>query len=159
MSLSSARSTLTRGASALATAALLVTAPAGMPGPYRSVAYAQPAQSKVAFSPRECEIVNNLLVHEVKNYKAQTGDPESAMSPTLPKSALVFIGLGRKVMACDGPVISWVTRGDKSILDAVLVRLRLQEDKKQIPAGLTRKFESVIAKAAQSASLEPAPPK
>src|SRR5262249_42168047 len=87
-----------------------------------------------------------LLFSEMKNYKPRPGDADSVMSQALPASMIKFVGLDRKVMACDGESLEWSTRGDKSILDAVVVGIDLLERAGKAPKGLTNKFYSVVAK-------------
>jgi hypothetical protein len=119
---------------------------------------AQSQPASVKFTAKECEIVNNLLLDEIKTYKPRPNGPNSNKTQTLIKSAFVFIGLDRDQMTCDGTVINWSTRGDKSILDAVALRIFDLERARKIPTkGLTDKFISVIGKNSQSASLEPHP--
>jgi hypothetical protein len=121
-----------------------------------STGHTQPAS--VAFTPAECKYVTNLLLDEMEHYKSRLGDANSVMTPTLIKSAKQFIGLDREQMLCDGPAISWSTRGDKSILDAVALRLNNLERNKKIPTkDLAYRFMSAVGKSAQSASLEPSP--
>jgi hypothetical protein len=148
-----------RGASALATAALLITSPVAVSGPYRSVAYAQPMQGKTLFTAQECAIITRLLVDEMKTYKSRPNDPDSVMTPTLIKSASGFIGLDKDQMVCEGPIITWSTRGDKAVLDAVALEIHDLEQARKIPTkGLMDKYLSVIGKTSQRASLEPLPP-
>jgi hypothetical protein len=88
------------------------------------------------------------------NYKANTNDPDSLLSATLPKTTKIFIGADRKVMECNGPVIRGETVGDNKILDAVLFGLARAEKIGEAPPGLAQKFESVIVKGDRRAALQ-----